>query len=338
MFARNLTILILPFLLLGAGRAQALAVPDCVSLAKAAETTFGMPEGLLQSISTVEASRIQPDGSYRAWPWTLNDSGKGLFFESADEVIAYLDTHLIHPDTSIDVGCMQINTKWHGAFFETLEEMLDPESNIAYAAIFLTDLYHAHGNWEDAIRHYHSSETKRNGPYLERVLATWTSRSPKQQNGGIHNAVFQVPVAPLATAADDAFATALAEARDVPVTPVPMPVALPLAKPANPEKSAQPASPITLPDPVGANIARQDLPLAVKAEPHLHRPHANQSSQPTIAQIEDAGAKARLPAKPEDPDENLKRRQKHLVADWDRVLMFRAQFAGEAPSQTMSFN
>ncbi len=133
----------------------------------------------LQSISTVEASRIQADGSYRAWPWTLNDAGKGLFFDSPQQVLEYLDANLTHPDTSIDVGCMQINTKWHGAFFETIDEMLDPASNVAYAASFITDLYHAHGNWDDAIRHYHSNEAKRNGPYLERVLASGTKITHK---------------------------------------------------------------------------------------------------------------------------------------------------------------
>ena len=177
-----------------AGQEAAAGVPDCKAIARAAEERHGLPDGILQSISTVEASRIQPDGSYRAWPWTLNDNGKGLFFDDPEQVLDYLDTHMTNPDTSIDIGCMQINTKWHGASFETLDEMLDPASNIAYAAGFLTDLYYAHGSWNDAIRHYHSSDQRKNDPYLNRVLAIWTKRHPNAQDAEIQTAVFQLPL------------------------------------------------------------------------------------------------------------------------------------------------
>ena len=195
-----------------AGQEAAAGVPDCKAIARAAEERHGLPDGILQSISTVEASRIQSDGSYRAWPWTLNDNGKGLFFDDPEQVLDYLDTHMTNPDTSIDIGCMQINTKWHGASFETLDEMLDPASNIAYAAGFLTDLYYAHGSWNDALRPYHSSDQRKNDPYLNRVLAIWTKRHPNAQDAEIQAAVFQLPLEPLSTATDDAFARAMQEA------------------------------------------------------------------------------------------------------------------------------
>jgi hypothetical protein len=269
--------------------------PDCISLAKKAEQTHGLPDGILQSISIVEASRIQPDGTYKAWPWTLNDAGKGLFFDDAEQVLDYLDSNMSHPDASIDIGCMQINTKWHGAFFETLDEMLDPSSNISYAASFLSDLYHAHGNWDDAIRHYHSSEPKRNGPYLERVLASWTQRNPGAQKASLNNAVFEVALAPVATAADDAFRKALEEANRASAKQLELPIALPIAKPV-----VKPvAKPITKP---AAKPAIEPVAPLKKLE---------------IAK----------PVVPIDPDSKVKNRQRNLVEQWERVLMFRAQFA-----------
>ena len=300
-----------------AGQEAAAGVPDCKAIARAAEERHGLPDGILQSISTVEASRIQPDGSYRAWPWTLNDNGKGLFFDDPEQVLDYLDTHMTNPDTSIDIGCMQINTKWHGASFETLDEMLDPASNIAYAAGFLTDLYYAHGSWNDAIRHYHSSDQRKNDPYLNRVLAIWTKRHPNAQDAEIQAAVFQLPLAPLSTATDDAFARAMQEAdkdltekEEGPASqPVVLPVALPVAKPV--VKPASAATAARAPTNPGGDL-RPVKPKALQASAVAG--HAvTKTVRPT--------------PEPADPDHRVKQRQRNLVGQWDKVLMFRAQFA-----------
>ncbi|RZO33317.1 MAG: lytic transglycosylase domain-containing protein [SAR116 cluster bacterium] len=300
-----------------AGQEAAAGVPDCKAIARAAEERHGLPDGILQSISTVEASRIQPDGSYRAWPWTLNDNGKGLFFDDPEQVLDYLDTHMTNPDTSIDIGCMQINTKWHGASFETLDEMLDPASNIAYAAGFLTDLYYAHGSWNDAIRHYHSSDQRKNDPYLNRVLAIWTKRHPNAQDAEIQAAVFQLPLEPLSTATDDAFARAMQEAdkdltekEEGPASqPVVLPVALPVAKPV--VKPASAATAARAPTNPGGDL-RPVKPKALQASAVAG--HAvTKTVRPT--------------PEPADPDHRVKQRQRNLVGQWDKVLMFRAQFA-----------
>ena len=300
-----------------AGQEAAAGVPDCKAIARAAEERHGLPDGILQSISTVEASRIQPDGSYRAWPWTLNDNGKGLFFDDPEQVLDYLDTHMTNPDTSIDIGCMQINTKWHGASFETLDEMLDPASNIAYAAGFLTDLYYAHGSWNDAIRHYHSSDQRKNDPYLNRVLAIWTKRPPNAQDAEIQAAVFQLPLEPLSTATDDAFARAMQEAdkdltekEEGPASqPVVLPVALPVAKPV--VKPASAATAARAPTNPGGDL-RPVKPKALQASAVAG--HAvTKTVRPT--------------PEPADPDHRVKQRQRNLVGQWDKVLMFRAQFA-----------
>ncbi len=297
-----------------AGQEAAAAItPNCMALARVAEQRHGLPDGILQSISTVEASRIQADGSYQAWPWTLNDSGTGLFFDNREQVLEYLDVHMANPDTSIDIGCMQINTKWHGAFFETFDEMLDPASNIAYAASFLTDLYYAHGNWNEAIRHYHSSDRRKNDRYLNRVLAIWTDLYPNAQNAQIQTAVFKLPLKPISTAADDAFAKAMQDGskdltrKEEEPSPqlVALPVTLPVAKPVI--RTTAVSSPLHL---------GEDLRTS-KAETTQPFPAADRS--------------ATVSAQPEpelvDPDHRVKRRQQNLLGQWDRVLMFRAQFA-----------
>ncbi len=293
--------------------AAAGSIPDCMALARAAEGRHGLPNGILQSISRIEASRIQSDGSYRAWPWTLNDSGKGLFFDNREQVLDYLDTHMTNPDTSIDIGCMQINTKWHGSFFETLDEMLDPASNVDYAAGFLTDLYYAHGSWNEAIRHYHSSDRRKNSPYLRRVLATWAEHHPNAQDAQIQTAVFQLPLEPISTAADDAFARAMQEAganlTHKEVEPSPKPVALPATLPV-----AKPVIRTTgAPSPV-----HPDKDLATKTTGAV---------QASITPDRSFMASAQPAPEPVDPDRRVKQRQKNLLGQWDRVLMFRAQFA-----------
>ena len=329
MIKKNLAMLIVFMPLLATSQnASAVPAPDCTTLARLAESAHGLPDGILQSISSVEASRIQPDGTYKAWPWTLNDAGKGLFFDSANEVLTYLEAHMSHPDKSIDVGCMQINTKWHGAYFETFEEMLDPKSNIAYAAVFLSDLYHAHGTWEDAIRHYHSNTASRNGPYLERVLATWSSKNPDGVSDGIKSAVFRPAQTPLGTAADDAFSRALAAAKQAktasdPAAALPgaLPVILPVILPAPKPKRLD----------IKTGDAAKDTQLAGMAKSEQIEANLVQATLVTAASIpavpKPVKPVKRTAPKPVDPDAAIKNKQRNLIAEWDRVLMFRAQLA-----------
>ena len=64
---------------------------------------------------------------------------------------------------------MQLNFRWHGKAFANLEEMLNPEKNIDYAARLLCSLYKKHGKWHSAVRHYHSAKDKHNMRYSRRV-------------------------------------------------------------------------------------------------------------------------------------------------------------------------
>ena len=143
----------------------------CLAEAARAEARHGIPAGLMQSITRVESGRKMVTGEYMPWAWTLNDQGEGLFFDNRDSALAYLVKAVASPDHSVDVGCMQVNTKWHADGFADIADMLDPVHNASYAAGFLLDLHAAHQSWDEAVKHYHSSEPRKNVVYHRRVLA-----------------------------------------------------------------------------------------------------------------------------------------------------------------------
>ena len=145
----------------------------CETVALEAENAFNLPSGILTSIAKVESGRKTGTGVYRAWPWTINDNGKGLFFDTRKSAVDYIIKQKEFDNTHIDIGCMQISVKWHSHAFSSPESMLDPYTNIAYAAVFLEELYQTHGDWELAIKYYHSADTKKNIPYLQKVNAVW---------------------------------------------------------------------------------------------------------------------------------------------------------------------
>jgi|SaaInl1SG_22_DNA_1037389.scaffolds.fasta_scaffold03752_6 hypothetical protein len=142
------------------------SVPNCEGMAAEVGLRAGLPAGYLPAISRIEAGR-QVDNTRKAWPWTLNHSGKGLYFETRAEALAYLRKATEKGRTNIDVGCMQINHYWHGHQFASLEQMMEPARNIEYAASFLKELYSRHGSWVEAVKHYHSPDDARGARYFK---------------------------------------------------------------------------------------------------------------------------------------------------------------------------
>ena len=70
---------------------------------------------------------------------------------------------------------MQINLKWHGSKFKNILDVLDPMVNVSYATSFLYELHSNFGNWDEAIKRYHSSKPKKHLKYHQKVLAHWNS-------------------------------------------------------------------------------------------------------------------------------------------------------------------
>ena len=111
-------------------------------------------------------------------------SGKSKFFETKEQALDYLIKNI--KKKNIDVGCMQISTKYHINEFKNLNNILDPEHNVKYAAKFLKSLYKKHKRWNEAISRYHSSKPQKKEKYLKKVKNYWSNirqkRSTKIEN------------------------------------------------------------------------------------------------------------------------------------------------------------
>ena len=217
-----------------AGKALGSLENICLSEARRAEAQHGIPSGLLQSITRVEAGRKTVTGEFMPWAWTLNDAGEGLFFDSREAAMRHLEAAVAAPGHSVDVGCMQVNTKWHMEGFHDLSDMLDPVQNADYAAGFLLDLHEAHQSWDDAVKHYHSSEPAKNVAYhgrvlaeLERFLADDDAAAPA------------VAVLPVTEPADPVAENSLPAQDDTELALIERPVTVPQSQPA-----ANPVAPV----------------------------------------------------------------------------------------------
>ena len=147
-------------------------INSCEKTIESIELQTDIPKGLLLGIGKAEAIR-KINNKYIIWPWTINHAGKSMFFDTKKQMRNYVSKNLKKNDFNIDVGCMQINIKWHKNNFKKIVDMFEIGPNISYAASFLLQLKNKHGSWDKAIKHYHSSDPKKNIPYLIKVKNFW---------------------------------------------------------------------------------------------------------------------------------------------------------------------
>jgi hypothetical protein len=147
---------LLSLLALAAGPAGADAGAEiCERAIAGGAQRGGVPQDVLHAISLTETGR-PAGGRLRPWPWAINREGKGYWFDSYEEALAFAKQSLAEGRTSFDVGCVQINYRWHGHAFPSIEDMFDPEWTATYAAQFLRTLYEERGDWAAAAGAYHS--------------------------------------------------------------------------------------------------------------------------------------------------------------------------------------
>ncbi|MEM9705035.1 MAG: lytic transglycosylase domain-containing protein [Pseudomonadota bacterium] len=142
----------------------------CERAAARAETAHGLPSGLLTAISIVETSRTS-SGTRKPWPWTVNVSGRGHYFDDQESAKRYVAKQLGAGVRSMDIGCFQINTKWHSENFPSVPEMFNANLAADYAAKFLAKLHAQRGDWLSAVAAYHSRAPKRGAVYRKKVVA-----------------------------------------------------------------------------------------------------------------------------------------------------------------------
>ena len=109
------------------------SLTNCFNFTEKYGKQFNIPDKLLTSISLVE-SGIKKNNNFVSWPWTLNVSGKPMFFDNKDDVLSFLKKN--YKNKNIDVGCMQISLKYHLKEFDSLQNLFEPDKNVKYAAKF----------------------------------------------------------------------------------------------------------------------------------------------------------------------------------------------------------
>lgn len=96
------------------------------------------------------------------WPWVLNVELKPYFFDTQEQAEVALKQFLaVNPKAQIDVGLGQINIPAHGKLFPDKTKLLDPGTNLAYAARVLATefqwtLKRSKPNWWIAVGRYHA--------------------------------------------------------------------------------------------------------------------------------------------------------------------------------------
>ncbi|WP_323739299.1 lytic transglycosylase domain-containing protein [Candidatus Trichorickettsia mobilis] len=137
---------------------------DLAELIDKTEQDYAIPSGLLKSITSVESGNK---------PYALNIAGKTTIPNSKEEATRIVRLYQDEGVTNIDLGIAQINLRWHGKHFSSISEMLEPKSNLEYAAKFLNELYRKHGSWNKAVRHYHSANPEYHRKYSKKILLAW---------------------------------------------------------------------------------------------------------------------------------------------------------------------
>ena len=140
------------------------------------ERRLGIPHKLLYALSIKESGRwVKEDRANITWPWTVNAGGIGKHFNNRQNAIRHVRKLRKEGQRNIDIGCMQVNLHYHPNAFKTIEAGFDPATNVAYAAKFLSALKENHGTWQLAVRHYHSANQNKSGPYQNKVFQIWNA-------------------------------------------------------------------------------------------------------------------------------------------------------------------
>lgn len=131
-----------------------------MSIAAAAEN---VPLGVLYAVAMTETGH-----KGKLQPYALNIEGKSVVASSKQEALAEFVSARRSGKVLIDLGCMQINHHYHGAEFSSVQAMLDPRTNVRYAAHFLRVLRLREGSWAMAVARYHAGPD--NDPAQKRYI------------------------------------------------------------------------------------------------------------------------------------------------------------------------
>ncbi|WP_198027240.1 transglycosylase SLT domain-containing protein [Candidatus Paracaedibacter symbiosus] len=143
----------------------------------AQEKSKGIEPGLLEAIGHIESKLA---------PLSVNASGRGYTFKTVAEAVRFIKDKQSQGCRNISVGPMQLHLPSHRRHFNSIEEMLDPQKNIGYAAKLLTRLKRQTGSTEKAVKLYHSANNPiANEAYKNRVFGAWAKIRKRKTASGV---------------------------------------------------------------------------------------------------------------------------------------------------------
>ncbi len=90
------------------------------------------------------------------WPWTVNVAGTSFRYASRHDACLGLRQALQRvPSTRVDVGLCQLNFGYSGRPAQQACSLLDPYSNLDFAAAILRAHFNHTHDWLDAAARYH---------------------------------------------------------------------------------------------------------------------------------------------------------------------------------------
>jgi len=134
---------------------------------------IGVEPELLYAIAIAESKKYVGDGVVKPWPWTVNSSEGGKWFDNKDEMVNYIDTLIAKGRRNIDIGIMQVNWHWNGErLVGDHRKLADPEVSIHTGArVLKEELVRHKGNIVKSIAAYHNNNAALGYPYAIRVYA-----------------------------------------------------------------------------------------------------------------------------------------------------------------------
>lgn len=146
----------------------------CEAAASLAAEHVDVPERILQALTLTETGRTS-GGQFRPWPWAINHSGEGHWFQTQQELMDYARGLIASGETNFDVGCFQLNYRWHAMHFASLDDMTNPLINARYAAGYLLSKYRDSNDWAGAVGAYHSATQHNADRYLNRFVQIYAA-------------------------------------------------------------------------------------------------------------------------------------------------------------------
>ncbi len=145
------------------GSVQAEELTICEKEMHAAARQYDIPLGVLYSVGLTESG-----GKKGLRPYAMNIAGKPYFAADQQDAVNTFTSERGKGIKLIDLGCMQINHHYHHKEFSSVDEMFDPQKNVAYAARFLKELREREGSWTMAVARYHAGPN--NNPAQKRYV------------------------------------------------------------------------------------------------------------------------------------------------------------------------